>query len=122
MILVTLDLDWSRLDNGVLDSSEHKLEAVLDHVNNCEKCLSYEYRRSASGNGYHVRMSCSGCDLCRWLFDQPIRCDIDHTRAGHMRNVLWDRKNYFKLGRSVEMEAGEWVSEGSPARPVSRGR
>ena len=106
----TYDIDWVRLVSGYLIPSTKTIEDVLRHVMQCPFIQDLKYRDSASGNGYHVKVKCSreGCDLCRLVFDSPIRFDMDLTRDASTRDVLWDEKTYTKHGKHLRLRASSW--------------
>lgn len=105
----TLDLDWVRLDNGFIMDSGALFNSVIRSICRCSSNVSVDRRRSASGNGWHVRLRCArGCDICRLVHDSAPRFDMDQHRPPHLRDVLWDRKSYSKGGKTIVMNAGEW--------------
>jgi len=113
LFLSSLDIDWRRLDNGIVWSSDKVLEKVLSVVSGCSDNSMVSYRRSPSGNGFHVRLLCGvNCDLCRMVFDSPLRWGLDQLRPEVTQGVLWDEKWYYKGGSGVRMEAGPWFEGG----------
>lgn len=49
---------------------------------------------SDTGKGYHLKLYCTDvqCDLCRLVFDDPVRFSADQLRPRHCRDVLFDVK------------------------------
>jgi len=97
----TLDLDFN---------DKETVNRILKKISLMPCCKELWIRYSASMNGYHVLIRCSkpDCDLCRLVFDSPIRYGADLKRPLHRRNVLWDRKSYYKAGNCITLEAGAW--------------
>ena len=111
MEVKTFDLDWERLPNGFIVSSDDLLGRVLEKVGKCDKVYDVKRRVSSSGNGYHVLVSCGsggGCDICRMVFDSPKRLELDVNDPPWCQNVLWDRKTYVKGDHRMVGVAGEW--------------
>ena len=106
--MITIDIDWIRLPNGVIISSDDQLKKTLSRMRSCVDA-DVSYRVSASGNGFHIKCDCRGCDQCRMVFDSPVRWDMDQTRPPETREVLWDSKVYRKGGSRVALKSGEWV-------------
>ena len=115
MFLSTLDLDWRRHGCGWVESADGCLRAVARRVGGCDHLVSCDVRRSASGNGFHVRLLCGiPCSICRLVFDSPRRLEADQGRPYYSRDVLWGSKVYRKGGRWVRLEAGEWRGVSDP--------
>jgi len=110
----TFDVDWRRLYNGYVESSDWLVGNMLGRVAKCDHVRCVKFRDSASGNGFHVEVSCDrvGCDLCRYVFDSAVRVDADMSRPVWTRDVLWDKKYYRKGGGCVEGLVGPWVEVG----------
>jgi len=107
----TFDVDPFRFDNGFIVDAVSRLDELLDNVTGCGRVQSVSCRVSASGNGYHVQVTCGGdsdCYLCRLVFDSPLRLELDLLRPGWTREVLWDRKVYRKGGDVMVGESGPW--------------
>ena len=106
----TFDVDFHRFDSGYIVSSSEYADMVLCAVRRCNRVRRVEWRISASQNGYHIRVHCAGdgCDSCRLVFDSPYRFAMDQRRPQWTRDVLWDRKHYFKGGGCLGLDAGEW--------------
>jgi hypothetical protein len=107
-LLVTIDVDWLRMPNGFLVSSEEQFARILYEMQKCE-ASDLEYRVSGSNNGFHIRCNCKGCEVCRIVFDSPVRWDMDQTRPPETREVLWDSKVYRKGENKITLKSGEWV-------------
>ena len=113
-VINTFDVDWRRLYNGFIEDSDSLLDVILHRVYRCGHVGSVKVRDSASGNGFHVVVSCDrcGCDVCRFVFDSAVRVDADMSRPVWTRDVLWDKKFYRKGGGCVEGLVGPWVEVG----------
>ena len=111
LIRRTFDVDPERFDNGTIILAHDRLVQCLRGLGKCIHLQSVQMRVSASGNGYHVDMECSGpddCYNCRLVFDSPVRLELDLLRPGWTREVLWDRKVYRKGGGVMVGESGIW--------------
>ena len=87
----TLDLD--KIDKQQLKTIEQKIKS-----NSC--CLSINHKDSST-KGYHVMFICSKkCDICRFVFDDAMRYEIDFGREEKFKNVLFDNKEYFRSNLS----------------------
>ena len=108
----TFDVDWHRVGGGLVESSSDSLVRVLRGLVKCSGLGSVEVRDSSSGNGFHVRVSCPGCDsdACRVVLDSPERYGLEVGDPVWTRNVLWNRKTYVKGGSKMVGCAGPWES------------
>ena len=105
----TLDIDFRRLDSGYIIRSDDVLDAVRAAVSQCGDVVGSRFRRSASGNGFHVELLCSrDCASCRFAFDSTRRLDLDLSRPAEQRDVLWGRKSYVKGGCELVLSVGPW--------------
>ena len=107
----TFDVDSRRLDNGYITDASGRLDLILRGLRSCPSCKRIDSRVSASGNGYHVSVSCEGdgsCYVCRMVFDDPYRLELDLLRPVWTREVLWSRKVYRKGGGVLVGEAETW--------------
>jgi hypothetical protein len=83
----TLDLDECTKEQ--LQQTETKIKS-----NPC--CLSITHKDSSS-KGYHVIIICSKqCDLCRFVFDDVKRYEIDLGREQKFQNTIFTEKEWFR--------------------------
>jgi len=81
----TLDID--------ADPEGKKLKKALIRIRRCRHAVKHEFTRSTSGVGWHVKIYCNtDCDMCRKLFDDPVRYERDKRRPISAQNVLHSRK------------------------------
>ena len=112
-MIQTFDVDPRRLPNGFLVFPD--VDDVIRRLWRCSYATNVAVRRSASGNGFHVRLECmwDNCDICRLCFDSDFRFMLDMLfRKPRQRNVLWKRKTYEKNGHYLTCDAGEWEEYG----------
>ena len=108
----SFDVDWGRLGNGFVVPSVDLLDSIRQHVSKCPLVKELQFRDSASGNGFHVQVTCDGeaeCETCRMVFDSPSRLDLDDGPLW-TRGVLWDEKTYVKGGCRLRGVAGAWMT------------
>ena len=100
------EFDFAVIGNAMTRGNE-EVEYILNKLQNCPFCVNFKVKVSPSLNGYHVTMYCrKQCDLCRFVFDDPVRFARDCEREIETRNVLWDRKVYVKAGTSLILCSG----------------
>jgi hypothetical protein len=82
----TIDLD---------KCSKDQLRRIISKIIMKECCLELDYADSNS-KGYHIRLRCSieNCDICRLVFDDPKRFDIDSVMPLKYRDFLFQEKIY----------------------------
>lgn len=84
--LNTLDLD--KID-------KEQLNHILNKIKQCKNCLSLLHKDSNT-KGYHVRVLCGvKCDLCRFVFDDAKRYEIDFKKAPKFQNTMFEEKEFF---------------------------
>lgn len=63
-------------------------------------CCPYLFnieQKSSLQKGWHFKLKCLiNCDICRLVFDDPIRYAYDQFRKPYSRNVLFQEKEFFK--------------------------
>ena len=103
-------MDWTRLGAYIVSSGDTLRRIILGLAKCPYDDPGVSVRDSPGGNGFHVEVKCSreGCDLCRLVFDSPIRFERDLDRPPRSRDVLWDRKAYRKGGGRMIGVADEW--------------
>lgn len=83
----TIDFDYYRrygFDNALFNR-------MLEKIMWCKHLLYIGVKPSL--NGWHVTMLCdTDCDICRLVFDDPVRYAKDLMRPEYSRNVLFTRK------------------------------
>lgn len=85
MFYNTIDLD--NIDKQLLNRITEKIKQK-----NC--CLSLQIKDSSS-KGYHILLICShDCEVCRMVFDDPKRFEMDSNRDLKFRNTLFTSKEY----------------------------
>ena len=93
----TLDLDFNNTE---------RISRIVCKVLNCSvggNLSKFEF--SPSMNGIHLEFWCRrNCDLCRFVFDDPFRYAADLTRPVYTRDVLWERKSFFKMNCTIVLE------------------
>lgn len=86
----TLDLD--KID-------KEKLKHITDKIKQCKNLLSISVKDSNS-KGYHAILICKiECDLCRFLFDDSKRYEIDFNKPAKFQNCMFEEKIYFRNKR-----------------------
>jgi hypothetical protein len=80
-----------------LDSIDKKqLEEITKKIKKCKNCLSVQSKDSSS-KGYHVSIICKiKCDICRLVFDDQKRYEIDLGRDEKFKNTTFDEKEWFR--------------------------
>lgn len=81
----------------------------------CKYSRRFRVSRSPSGTGWHVRIYCiKRCEMCRKLFDDPIRYKADKKRPIYGRNILHREKYLLITIGGMHLWAPwpgkEWVS------------
>ena len=94
---------------NTLDLDFNDKEKVADIVTKVLMCPDggHVVKRSISPsmNGLHLEFWCKkNCDLCRFVFDDPFRYAADLTRPVYTRDVLWEKKSFFKMGVTLVLE------------------
>jgi len=81
-----------KLNTIDLDNHETK-ELILAFIKECPHLISVDVTRSPGGRGWHFTLWCSrSCELCRELYDDPIRYAKDRIRPSYTRNILFSQK------------------------------
>jgi len=85
----TLDLDFVDKETFVRIYAK-----ILDYPNRI-----YGLRRRDTWKGIHLEFFCeNNCDLCRLVFDDPVRYARDLRRPVFSRDVLFDCKELVRNG------------------------
>jgi len=89
-------LRWLRgmfkLNTIDLDNHETK-ELILAFIKECPYLITLDVTPSPGGRGWHFTLWCSrSCELCRELYDDPIRYAKDRIRPSYTRNILFFQK------------------------------
>lgn len=83
----TLDLD---------ECTKEQLQKIIQKIKSNTCCLSIKHKDSSS-KGYHVSIICSKkCDLCRFVFDDMKRYEIDFGRDEKFKNTVFSEKEWFR--------------------------
>ena len=91
--LNTIDLDYNE---------ERRVGEILDKIVECSDLYSLRTEISSSTNGVHLILyCCRDCDLCRLVFDDPVRYAKDLQRPVYSRNVLFESKLRVKRGKDL---------------------
>lgn len=81
-------LDLDKCDKEQLNEIVKKIK-----LNPC--CKSINIKDSCS-KGYHIFLVCSKkCDICRFVFDDMKRYEIDFNREEKFKNIAFNEKEYF---------------------------
>lgn len=81
----TIDLD---------NCDKEKLERITSKIKEKKCCLELQSKPSFS-KGYHILLVCDKkCFLCRMVFDDPKRFEMDSNRDLKYQNTLFDSKEY----------------------------
>lgn len=84
-LINTLDLD---------KINKEQLEIITQKIKNNECCKEVIIRDSNT-KGYHIIIICrKNCDLCRFVFDDAKRYDIDSVMPLRLRDFLFTEKIY----------------------------
>lgn len=88
--LVTIDLDWDYRRTGRAVSWEDALR-ILFKIVRCRHCRRAVLKASPL-KGYHIILYCDiDCDLCRLLYDDERRYEMESRQPWRRRNVLFDK-------------------------------
>lgn len=88
----TIDFDYS--DKSLISK-------VLIKVWNCKYLFSC-FCNPSQHKGFSISLKCRvDCDLCRFVFDDETRYRIDSKRKKRHQNIIWSRKEIFKLNERV---------------------
>jgi hypothetical protein len=80
------------IDNG----DKANLERILNKISQNKCCLDLKLKDS-SNKGYHILITCDRkCDICRIVFDDQKRLEMDSLRQEKFRNTLFTEKEYFR--------------------------
>lgn len=83
----TIDID---------NSDKSNLDRILNKISLNKCCLDLNCKDS-SNKGYHLILTCKDkCDICRIVFDDQKRLDMDSMREEKFRNTLFAEKEYFR--------------------------
>jgi len=87
MFYNTIDLD--KVD-------KQQLNAIVNKIQAKPCCLSLQYKDSSS-KGYHISLICKkACEICRLVFDDQKRLEMDSNRDMKFRNTLFSSKEFVK--------------------------
>lgn len=76
--------------------SKEQLDQILEKIKSND-CLLNITVKDSSSKGFHIMMICSKkCDLCRFVFDDTKRYEIDLGKDERFKNVVFDTKEWFK--------------------------
>lgn len=95
-----------------VDTTDKKMfERIRNFILRCKWCCEAYWRYSASLNGFHFKFICKkNCCLCRIIFDDPKRLDMDTKYFEVSRqNVLWTKKYYRKGRFRIFLKSGDWI-------------
>lgn len=80
------------IDNG----DKANLDRILNRISRNKCCIDINCKDS-SNKGYHLILTCKvQCDICRLVFDDQKRLEMDNMRNEKFRNTLFSEKEYFK--------------------------
>ncbi len=83
----TIDLD---------NISKEMFERIIKKIEKKSCCLELKWKFSDS-KGYHIYIICDKiCDLCRFVFDDERRYNIDIKKDIRFQNLLFSEKEYFR--------------------------
>ena len=73
-----------------------QLADIVKKISAHECCLSLSWKDSFS-KGYHISITCiHKCDMCRLVFDDAKRFEMDNNRDEKFRNTLFTDKEYVR--------------------------
>lgn len=88
MKLNTIDFDFN---------DKKLISKVLGKIWNCDNLFSCKCEMSQH-KGCTITLNCRiDCDLCRFVFDDEIRYNIDSQRLKRHQNIVWDKKEILPL-------------------------
>lgn len=75
---------------------KQQLNQIIEKIKTNDCLLDIKVKDSSS-KGYHILMICNKkCDICRFVFDDAKRYEIDLGREERFKNVIFDNKEWFK--------------------------
>lgn len=76
--------------------TKEELYRIIKKIKNNRCCLNVKFKES-SLKGYHILLECAikSCDLCRLVFDDMKRYEIDLGREEKFKNTTFTEKEYF---------------------------
>jgi len=96
MKLNTIDFDNN--DKELISRIIHKI-VTYGSKNHC--LFSFETKISQH-KGVTIILKCSKeCDLCRFIFDDVLRYEMDSKRPQYKQNVVWERKELLTLTERI---------------------
>lgn len=84
--------------------TKENLQKIIDKIKLNPCCLGVQVKDS-SLKGYHVLLICKKkCDICRFVFDDMKRYEIDFNREEKFKNTLFTEKEFFRGNTSTLKE------------------
>jgi hypothetical protein len=85
---------YQNLDLDKINKEE--LKTIIEKIKKNPCCLSVNFKDSST-KGYHVSIICNKkCDICRFVFDDQKRYEIDLGRDEKFKNTTFTEKEYFR--------------------------
>jgi hypothetical protein len=91
----SLDLDYQiPFDSIKLSCTKKLANSIALKIAKCKYSIEIQEPKHSNYKGFHIEFYCTKkCDLCRLVFDDIQRFEMDKNRPIQCTNLIWDSKH-----------------------------